>query len=100
MAVFAAVVPAGAQTALKGEPLAESVLGTYPSGMPGHVLSPLRDRWWRMTPPIGGPLARLRFRSEGVEVVLTLAEFAALSGDVRRLWEYLRREQARRPHHH
>jgi hypothetical protein len=38
------------------------------------------------------PLVRLGFRGEGVEVVLTLAEFAALSTDVRRLWEYLRRE--------
>jgi hypothetical protein len=118
--------------------LAEGLLGTHQGGMPGHVLSSRRDRWWQMTPPPHDrphkpargeppdvrflaradgyeialivpppaapprppvePLVRLRFPGEGVEVVLTLAELAALAADVRRLWEYLLREQARRSH--
>jgi hypothetical protein len=45
------------------------------------------------------PFVRLRFRSTRVEVVLTLAELATLSHSVETLWDYLRREQARRAHH-
>jgi hypothetical protein len=48
-------------------------------------------------PPVE-PLVRLRFPGQGVEVVLTLAELAALATAVRRLWEYLLREQARPSH--
>jgi hypothetical protein len=50
--------------------------------------------------PPAEPRVRLRFRREGVEAVLTLAELAALWADMRRLWAYRRREQARRPHRH
>jgi hypothetical protein len=42
---------------------------------------------------------RLRFRGEGVEVVLTLAKFIALSTNARRLWVSLQQELARRACH-
>lgn len=49
--------------------------------------------------PSAEPLVRLRFWGGQVEVVLTLAEVAAFTADVRPLQAYLQDERTACPHH-